>query len=240
MGRPKLIICDRCGKRFEEVPERCPACGEILAARMDPGFKRAVERFFRWREMRLVAVFLGVVLVGIVTAGFFGFWSFQRNNPAGAGGGTIKPWTYGTAGSPFPAPRPGARANFSCHVQTEKSTRGEPDTYAADEGIVLILKVMNLDSTPTETRLGASGIPDVRVKRVATNELITRKAAPATEDAPIVSFEANEEKTFKYDLRTDPQCLELGAGAYEVYFTLPQGGFRSNSVTITIIQKKTD
>lgn len=39
----KIVICDRCGERFDYIPETCSKCGEILAARMDPDARRKIE-----------------------------------------------------------------------------------------------------------------------------------------------------------------------------------------------------
>ena len=38
----RIVICDRCGERFDCIPKTCPKCGEILDARMDPDAKRKI------------------------------------------------------------------------------------------------------------------------------------------------------------------------------------------------------
>jgi ribosomal protein L37E len=43
----KIVICDRCGERYDYIPETCPKCGEILAARMDPDAWHKIEECLR-------------------------------------------------------------------------------------------------------------------------------------------------------------------------------------------------
>jgi hypothetical protein len=44
MFKKKTIPCDRCGARFDHIPEKCPACGEIIRDRMDPHIREEIEQ----------------------------------------------------------------------------------------------------------------------------------------------------------------------------------------------------
>jgi HEAT repeat protein len=44
MSKKKTIPCDRCGARLENIPEKCPHCGEIIRDRMDPFIREGIEK----------------------------------------------------------------------------------------------------------------------------------------------------------------------------------------------------
>jgi len=50
MADKKIVICDKCGERFDYIPETCPKCGEILSARMDPDARSRIEYLLRPKD----------------------------------------------------------------------------------------------------------------------------------------------------------------------------------------------
>jgi hypothetical protein len=58
----KIVICDRCGERFDYIPKTCSKCGEILDARMDPDAKRKILEMLR-PPNKLRPVFIAMYLL---------------------------------------------------------------------------------------------------------------------------------------------------------------------------------
>jgi hypothetical protein len=42
--KKKTIACDNCGTRIDHIPEKCPKCGEIIYARMNPHLRDKIEK----------------------------------------------------------------------------------------------------------------------------------------------------------------------------------------------------
>jgi flagellar biosynthesis protein FliQ len=54
MAKKLTIPCDRCGARLDNIPEKCPHCGEIIRDRMDPFIREGIEKRIgqRWWKIQ--------------------------------------------------------------------------------------------------------------------------------------------------------------------------------------------
>jgi formylglycine-generating enzyme required for sulfatase activity len=82
MSRKLTIPCDRCGARLDNIPEKCPHCGEIIRDRMDPYMRERIEYFLqkgKWkRHIPLVLSYLFFMLYAASL--WFVYYYFNRYN----------------------------------------------------------------------------------------------------------------------------------------------------------------
>lgn len=64
MTKSKTIPCDKCGARLENIPGKCPHCGEEIAGRMEVHVRKKVK----WHmisgkpHLMIEKVYLGIML----------------------------------------------------------------------------------------------------------------------------------------------------------------------------------
>ena len=82
MAKKLTIPCDRCGARLENIPEKCPHCGEIIRERMDPFVRARVEQLMqsgKWKRY-IPALLTYFLYAPIVVAQIFVFDYFDNHN----------------------------------------------------------------------------------------------------------------------------------------------------------------
>jgi HEAT repeat protein len=86
MARKLTIPCDRCGARLENIPEKCPHCGEIIYDRMDPFIRERIEELMqkgRWKKYIPLFLTYSFFIPFAVSAWFVHFY-FDRYDTATA------------------------------------------------------------------------------------------------------------------------------------------------------------
>jgi hypothetical protein len=65
--RKKLTIpCDKCGARLENIPEKCPHCGEIIRSKLNPSIYESIKEILCSGEINrrlLTVVYLAITLI---------------------------------------------------------------------------------------------------------------------------------------------------------------------------------
>jgi hypothetical protein len=59
----KIVICEKCGERFDYIPLKCPNCGEIISAQMSVIERRRVERLLYPNDKARIFVISSYFLV---------------------------------------------------------------------------------------------------------------------------------------------------------------------------------
>ena len=44
MTKQKTIACDKCGTRYDHIPDHCDKCGEAIYERMEPHLREKIEK----------------------------------------------------------------------------------------------------------------------------------------------------------------------------------------------------
>jgi hypothetical protein len=80
MARKKTIPCDRCGARLDNIPEKCPHCGEIIRDRMDPFIREQVEKMMNpgWLKRNSPVLLTYLFFIPFAASIWFVHYSFDR------------------------------------------------------------------------------------------------------------------------------------------------------------------